>query len=398
MVKYESVYGWEILFLITILFIVGFGKVSGQFVEHFDDRDVNQWNAFTGDGEAQITLTPKDDHATIRVDATNDRYNIWWAVINRSVNEGLDLSRLEKKNHKLRLEVKVRASHAPRRVNLHMFRQNDAEHHKNLMEYDIPDTTNWHTLSLTAKDLNLHPGDSVFAQLALIDWGTEIFELDVDYFKVTVVDTDKAGPDLGTPLQYRPEVPDLKTYDNKIPVAHDATVDLLFPESTLDSWKSKDSQDTISVMTVNSSHRAIMRWNLDSFKGVDIKGWSVLELTPQSAWTNENYVHEELGQIRVSEVIDGDPNWQEQSVSWSSFSEGKPANKVINPQMILDVEVSPEANKKIYITIPEPVMQRLINGKSYGLAMQPLGPVQASFYDSQNNVEGYTPKLFFNAE
>ena len=381
-----------------LLGMMGLAEANGQFTERFEDGDADGWNAFTGDGNVDISLTAADDLATIRVDATGDRHNIWWAVINRAVNSGLNLNELQKEDHKLRLEVRVRASHAPRRINLHMFRQGSSNHHQNLMEYDIPDTTNWHTFSLTPDRLQIQPGDTVFAQLALIDWGKEVFELDVDYIRVSVVNTRQAGPDKGPPLAYRPDVPELSSFEHQLVTAHDATVDLHYPESALASWTSVDRYDSASVMTVNSSQRAIMRWDLEPFKGSDVKGWSVLELTPHSAWKNESYEYEELGQIRVSEITGGKVNWKEDKVSWSRLARGKPAHEVINPQMILDVEVEPEDDKKLYITIPEPVMQRLIDGQSNGVALQPLGPVQASFYDSENRLRKYRPKLYFNTD
>ena len=395
---HRNILVFNIIGVFLVLGSIGLTGAKGQFIERFGHGDTDGWNAFTGDGNVDISLTASDEYATIRVDATRDRHNIWWAVISRAVNSGLNLQELQKADHKLRLEVRVRASHAPRRINLHMFRQGSSDHHQNLMEYDIPDTTNWHTFSLTPGGLQVQPGDTVFAQLALIDWGKQAFELDVDYIKVSVVNIRQAGSDKGTPLAYRPYVPELSSFEHQLMVDHDATVDLHYPETVLATWKAVGRHDSASVMTVNSSQRAIMRWNLESFEGLDVKGWSVLELTPYSVLSNESYEYEELGKVRVSEITGGKAGWEENKVSWSSLARGEPVHEVINPQMILDVEVEPKAHEKLYITIPEPVMQRLIDGKSKGVALQPLGPVQASFYESENGLRQYSPKLYFNTE
>jgi len=395
---HRKIFVFRLIAASILLGIFGPSGAKGQFIERFEDGHAHGWNAFTGDGNAHIALKAAKEYATIRVDATQDRHNIWWAVINRPVNSGLNMAELQKEDYKLRLEVRVRASHAPRRINLHMFGQGSADHHQNLMEYDIPDTTNWHTFSLTANELHVQPGDTVFAQLSLIDWGKQIFELDVDYIKVSVVNTRQSGPDKGPPLAYRPDVPELSSFENQLVADQDATVDLHYPESVLATWNSLGRYDSARVMTVNSSLRAIMRWDLEPFKGSHAKGWGVLELTPYSAWTNESYEFEELGQVRVSEMTGGKAKWEDDKVSWSRLAQDKQVHEVINPQMILDVEVEPKAHEKLYITIPEPVMQRLIDGQSKGVALQPLGPVQASFYDSENRMREYSPKLYFNTE
>ena len=39
------------------------------------------------------------------------------------------------------------------------------------MEYDIPDTTNWHVISFTTTNWDAKPGDKINGQMALMDWG-----------------------------------------------------------------------------------------------------------------------------------------------------------------------------------------------------------------------------------
>ena len=94
---------------------------------------------------------------------------------------------MQKPGHEFRIEARIRVSHAPRRVNLQVATQRSTDDDANLMEYDIPDTTNWHVISMTTHDFDARPGDTVFGHMALMDWGLEKYRVDVDYIKVDMV-------------------------------------------------------------------------------------------------------------------------------------------------------------------------------------------------------------------
>ena len=81
-----------------------------------------------------------DGYASILVDATTDRRGIWWALIKRNVSDHMDLQLLGRPDTELRIEARIRVSHAPRRVNLHLNTQRTTDFHSHLMEFDIPDT------------------------------------------------------------------------------------------------------------------------------------------------------------------------------------------------------------------------------------------------------------------
>ena len=164
--------------------------------------------------------------ATITVDATKDRRNVWWAFIIRRVSSSLDLGLLEKPGHELRIEARIRTDHAPRRVNLHLNTQKTTDFHSHLMEYDLAETGTWYTISMTTRGFEGRPGDTVNAQMALMDWGLGSYRVDVDYFKVDVVDAAKTGPDLGPPIPHHPPVSDPTSFSVRVPVAADMTVDL----------------------------------------------------------------------------------------------------------------------------------------------------------------------------
>jgi hypothetical protein len=73
-------------------------------------------------------------------------------------------------------------------------------------------------------------------------------------------------------------------------------------------------------------------------------------------------------------------------------------NRVLNSQMIIDIEVAPGRGSKNLITISNPVLQRMIDGKTLGLALRPLGAVNASFDAKENQLENFSPKLHINVD
>ena len=138
-----------------------------QFLDDFcmNTQGISNWTWYTGDGSATMDFQQGKGFASIAVDATGDQRNIWWALIRREVTAGLDLDLLTRPGYELRVEAKIRSSHAPRRVNLHLRTQRTVDNHSHLMEFDIPDT-GWHTISMTTQGFDARPGDQVFGQLA----------------------------------------------------------------------------------------------------------------------------------------------------------------------------------------------------------------------------------------
>jgi len=95
-----------------------------------------------GDGTATMDFRQGGNgYASILVDATTDKCGIWWALIERKVSDTIDLKLMRKPNHELRIEARVRVSHAPRRVNLQVATQRSTDDDANLMEYDIATTS-----------------------------------------------------------------------------------------------------------------------------------------------------------------------------------------------------------------------------------------------------------------
>jgi hypothetical protein len=360
-----------------------------------DPEGVAGWSFFTGEGQAVMDLIQKDGYVSIVVDATKDRRGVWWALIKRRVSDRLDLALLKRPGHALRVEARIRVSHAPRRVNLHVNTQRTTDFHTHLMEYDIADTTEWHTISMTTHGFDAGPGDVVNAQMALIDWGLGRYHVDVSDFRVDVVDIALAGPDKGEPIPYHPPVADPETFAHEVRVAADATVDLDNPGVNLNHWYVRDAGKGTNVVTAGGTRSLILRWDFGAFAGRKAAGPGLLELTTRSLERTSDE-HPDFGLVRVVEITGGEPRWDERTVTWKSLLKGRPADDVLCPQMIIDWPVTEGDGGKTYLTVPRPVLQRLLDGRALGIAVRPLGAINASFYSWESGGGQSCARLLFN--
>ena len=372
------------------------------FVDDFDGPGVPEWQAYTGDGTAQVRFVPHDGFARIQVDATSDPHNVWWAIIKRDVTASLDLAKLQDPEHELRVEARVRGSHAPRRVNFMINTQRTTNYHEHLREYDLPDATGWHTISMTTENLDVRPGDTVFVQLGVTDWGPDKYAVDVDYYRAEVVRRNAAGPDQGEPLIYHPPVRDPGSFAHHLPASQDSVIDAQYPDVNFNDWQAVDTSGPVRVLSVTSSQSAVLRWDFAELRGQQADGAGVLELTTCLAPQGGNYVAHygedlgvEFGKIRVIEILAGDPAWKQDSVTYRSLLQGQPETEVFNPQMIFDVALEPGPGSKTYITLSRPVMQRLLDGRTTGLVLRPLGATASSIYAAEAG-DARAPKLHFS--
>lgn len=389
--------------MIALSFVI-FGQTSAQFIDNFDNTTIaldstalNGWSIFTGDGLATMHFQKRYGYASILVDATKDQQNIWWAVIKRQVSANFDISRLFHPKYELQIEVRIRVSHAPRRVNLHLNTQRTTDFHSHLMEFDIPDTVNWHTISMTTHDFDAQPGDSICGQLALMDWGLEKYRIDVDHFKVDIVHIDSVSKFSGNPLPYRPPKPSLNTFKQHVSVVQDAMIDLKYSDENFNNWYVQDDAGKINLLTVSGTQLIILRWDLGEFSGKQVVGSGLLEMTTYSVQRSAPK-RKDFSMVRVSEILDGDSDWIQESVTYNTLCQGKSLNKVINSQMIIDIDVANGQGSTNLITISNPVLQRMLDGKTLGLAIRSLGPVNASFYAMENGENNYCAKLHFNVD
>ena len=379
---------------------------SAEFLENFsgaklalDPQAHKGWAPFTGSGEATVTLTQKNHHGFMTVDARKARRNIYWAIIKRSNSAGIDANELARPDRELRLEAKLRISDAPRRVHFQINHTRTANVHINLREFDIPDT-NWHTISFTTKDFDATPQDEIFFVLGMTDMGRAVYTAEIEYIKVSVVDPSKSGPDLGMPLKYRPAMPPLESYVNAVPVLEDAIVDSAYPWVNFRAWTAFEPDEGAvgtQVLSVSGSQMIVLRWDLSKFKGKTPDGWGILELTTNSVeWAPTNL--EEFGYLRTVEIKGGDSNWMRDSVTRDSLFQGKPEFDVLNGQLMFDEQPALQRGQKTLISINPAVMARLFSGKTKGLAIYTQGAVNASFASSQSPSPNLRPTLHFNVK
>ena len=379
------------------------GFCNAQFYDSFEKENIEGWFFFTGDGNATMDFLQKDDYSRIIVDATKDQHNVWWAIIKRDITNYIDLNKLKDPNYELRVEAKVRAGSAPRRINFMINTQRTVNFHEHLMEYDIPDTSNWHIISMTTKNFDTVPGDTVYVQLSVTDWGLDRYYVDLDYYRADVVDINITSPDKGEPLPYHPPIPELNSFSNQLKVSDDVLINMDFPDVNFYDWHIINNNDTNRVLTLNGSQWAILKWDLTQFKNRKINGSGLLEITTHSVFKGGNYLKtygkdlgEEFDKVRIIEIFDGDSNWNQKDVTYNSFMQNKKYLDIFNSQMIYDIELSNEDGDKNYVTLSRPVMQRLLDGITKGILIRPLGSLNASLYSSKDKKQNNTPKLFFN--
>lgn len=393
--RMRSVPPLAVLSLAALLFFPA--RLSAQFIEHFDNpASVAAWRHATGDGNATMEFRAGgESYASILVDGTHDKRGIWWALVECPVT-GLDLSLLRQPGHEVRIEARIRASHAPRRINLQVQTQHTANPHSHLMEFDIPDTDQWHTISMTTHGFDAKPGDTLIAHMALMDWGLEKYRVDVDYVKVDIVDVATAGPDKGDPIPYQPPVADAAGFQYHLPVAQDSTLDLENTEMNLNDWSVQEiGGRKVNLVTADGSHYVILRWDLSAYKGRKIDGSGLLELTTYSVQQKSHDV-KDFGIVRVVEILGGDPAWDQNTVTTENFRQSQPLTRVLNTQMIIDWPITSGDGSRTYLTIPRVILQRMIDGQTLGIAIKPLGAISAAFYAMEQDSGKNAAKLDFN--
>jgi hypothetical protein len=394
----------KLTIIILIISYFCMGRLEAQFLDNFDSISIkldpsgnNGWTFYTGDGSATMDFQQQHGFASILVDATQDQRDIWWALIRRCVSSNFDLNLLSKPNYDFRIEARIRVSHAPRRVNLHLNTQRTTDFHSHLMEFDIPDTVNWYTISMTTHHFDARPGDRVYGQLALMDWGLEKYRVDVDYFKVDIVNIDTIGPDKGVQVPYHPLIPDIKIFNQHIDVAHDGIIDLRYPDMNFNDWHALENGARVDLLAVSGSQIVILRWDFSKFTGKRVIGSGLLALTTYSMQRSAAN-RKDFGMLRVTEILGGDPSWDQKTVTFTTLCQGQSLNQVLNSQMIIDIDVNEKRDGTNFITISNPVLQRLVEGKTLGIAICPLGAVNASFYAMEYQNGKFCAKLHFNVD
>jgi hypothetical protein len=380
----------------AVLFLASAVIVHAQFKDDFersitrDPTGVHDWNFFTGDGTAKMNFTAANGFATMAVDATTDRRGIWWALIKREISTAVDLRKAAQPGMELRVEARIRPSDAPKRVNFSFNTSRTTDFHTNLMEFDLSEANVWQTISFTTRDFDVQPGDQLNVQLAMMDWGLSSYHVDIDYLKVDVVDPSLAGPDVGVAVAYRPLVADPASFRHAVAATENATIDRREPDANLADWSAIGTAGPTHVLTVNGTQYVILRWELDRFDGKRIAGSGLLDIKTHSVQRSAER-RKDFGMVRVVEILGGDPHWDENSVTYASITQGRKYEQVFNTQMIIDVDVNDVPGGSTLITLSQPVLQRMIDGRTKGIVLIPLGSINAAFLP-------HTATLRFNPE
>jgi hypothetical protein len=389
--------------LIMIMVFLAAANCQAQFMDNFDGNKIESWFFFTGDGNAKMDFIPMNGFARIVIDGTTDRDNVYWTLIKRDVTSYLNLRKLEDTDYQLRVEARVRVHSAPRRLNFMINTNRTTNFHIDLMEYDIPDTTDWHVISMTTKKFDTHPGDTVYIQLCATDYGLGKYFIDLDYYRADIVNVKEAGPDKGELVPYHPPIEEVGSFTNHQVVSQDCLVNTEYSDVNFNNWGIKEKAGNVKTLTINANQWAILRWNFKKFAKAKVDKAGLLELTTQSVSMGGEFIRaygkdfgEEFGKVRVIEILDGDPEWDQNTVTYNSLTSGKAYSEVFNTQMVYDLDVNKEPDGINYVTISKPVLQRLLNGKTKGLLIRPLGAINASFYTSENETESNKPKLHFS--
>lgn len=370
-----------------------------QFLDAFDGKTLDGWFTMTGDGTPTLAFTAHDGYARMAVDGSTDRHNVYWALIKRDVAPHLDLSLLQDPAYELRVEARVRPSHAPRRVNVMINTQRTTDFHQHLREFDLPAAGEWRTISFTTQDLDVRPGDQLFVQFCMTDWGLGKYHVDLDYYRADVVRRDMAPPDAGEPLVYHPPLLPPETFPHHLRAAHDTVVHADFPDVAFNNWQTIETTGAVPTLTVSANQYAILRWEFGPLGTALSDGPAVLELTTQALAKGGNYLApfgEDLGvefnKLRVFELLGGPSDWNQANATFRSVLGDGPLDAVANSQMTFDVEVAAAPGDKTYVTLPRPVAQRLLSGQTKGLLLRPLGAINVSLYASED-AKGRGPVL-----
>jgi len=174
-------------------------------------------------------------------------------------------------------------------------------------------------------------------------------------------------------------------------------VDAEYPQMTFSNWYTRDESGKTDLVTASGTQFVIMRWDLGAFAGKKINGPGLLELTTHSVQRSADY-EKDFGMVRIVEIVGGKQLWNRKDINYAILCQGQLLSHVLNSQMIIDINVSERKGSKTFATIPRPVLQRLIDGKTLGLAIRPLGAVNASFYAGSDREGKRGAILHFNCD
>jgi len=361
-----------------------------QGYKGFEPNNLPGWTTMKGDGDVIFRQKYEDGSAVLNVDARKDKRNIWYAFMHQDVADVIDIRKLSLPDYELRMEARVKPSHGPRRVNMYLSTRGEGGY---LREFDLEEANEWHTISMVTSGYNFDPEKPLMAQVSLMDWGvSDIFELHVDYIQVDLININDEQVQHGLPLEYRPKLEKASTYKEEV-TARSKLIDRAFADEILKPWMVIEDNQPVSAIQVDQSKIILLHWNLEDFQGKIVNGAGQLELSTLAVFRRQNSP-KDFGMVRFSEIRNTNTQWQNAELTYNYFIANQKLSERIVSQCIIDTEVDSVKGGKTIVTISQPVMQRLIDGKSEGIAIMPLGLISAAFYDETN--AALAPVLRFN--
>jgi hypothetical protein len=174
-------------------------------------------------------------------------------------------------------------------------------------------------------------------------------------------------------------------------------IDTRYPEMNFNNWQTEEKKERLDLLTVSGSQFVIMRWDMKAYLGRKVTGGGLLELTTYAVQRCSADI-KDFGLLRIVEILGGDPEWDQETVTLKSLCQDRPIDQVFNTQMIIDTEANESRSGKNLITISQPVLQRIIDGRTLGLALQPLGAINASFFAAEYRGGEFSARLYFDTE
>jgi len=358
----------------------------------FEPNNLKGWRTATGDGNIIFRQRTEEGSVALVIDPSRDKRNIWYAFMHQSISDYIDLDKLGLPEYELRMEARVMPSHAPRRINMYLSSLDSGGF---LREFDLDKSNEWHTISMVTSGFDFDPKIPLMTQVSMMDWGnSEIYGLKVDYIKVDLVKVTDDPQQYGEPLVYRPPLKKADAYEETLVPSEGAVIDSAMPDECLTGWID-ETQAEAGVLEVDQSKTVLLKWDFSKYKGKKVSEAGQLELTTNTVLRKQNS-SKDFGEIRFSEILDVVATWDDATVTYNTFLGDNAYHEAIVSQCIVDMKINPQKRGKTIVTISRPVLQRLLDGKTDGLALKALGLISASFYD-QNNQE-LAPKLRFSVE
>ena len=358
----------------------------------FEPNNLPGWATVTGDGDVIFRQKFEGGSVVLNVDSRKDKRNIWYAFMHQSISDVIDMEKLLLPEYELRMEARVKPSHAPRRINMYLSSLDAGGY---LREFDLEKANEWYIISMVTDGYSFDPEKPLMTQISMMDWGvSDIYELHIDYIQVDLVNVNDEHIQHGLPLEYH-EVLKSSSYQEEI-IANTNLIDKSFPDEVLTPWLAVDGNDSTSVLQLDQSKIILLHWDLEKFKGKRVNGTGQLELSTMAVFQRKDNP-KDFGIIRFSEIINTNKKWaNDKTLTYNSFKGNREIHDVIVSQCIVDSKVQTFKEGKTIVNISQPVLQRLIDGRTNGIAILPLGLISAAFFDNTNGQ--LAPVLRFNLE